>query len=71
MGTGPAIAVKLAASDLLPLLLPVLVPGFITWLFNTAVCPGEVAAVTGEMAAVPASAPSLPVPSACAGSVFL
>ena len=64
---GPAIAVKLLASDLLHLLLPILVPGFITWLFNTAVRSG----VTGEVAAVPASAPSLSVPVVRAGSVFL
>lgn len=60
-GMGPAIAVKLLASDLLHLLLPVLVPGFIAWLFNTAVR----SSVTGEVAAVPACAPSL-----CAQGLF-
>jgi len=67
VGVGPARAAKLLASDLLHLHLPILVPGCIPWLFNTAARSG----VTGEVAAVPASAPSLAVPAVPAGSVFL
>lgn len=55
------------ASDLLHLLLPILGPDFITWLFNTAGCSG----VTGEVAAVPACAIAQSISAAHAGSVFL